>query len=153
MIDKLKNWLGVEGVKVTFDDEINIDKKTKIVSGSLILSSKSDQYITTINIAVTEKYTRGRRKSKLVEEFEIGSKSLTINKAIHSEEIIRVDFAVPFVLIQSDIEEWGNKNFIYQGLSKTAKFLKNANSKYYLLAEVDVKGNRLKPYFKKEIQF
>jgi len=49
------------------------------------------------------------------------------------------------------MDRFGDKNFLYKGVSSLAKLLKNAKSKYTLIAEVSVKGNKLKPYDKVEL--
>lgn len=151
MLKKVKNWLGIEGVQLEF---LNIPEKVEsenMIVGSIRLTSKSDQFITDISVTVKEKYTRGRRKSKLTDEFEIGSIILPVNLELSTTESQEIKFDVPYQLLKSEIETWGDKNVLYKGVSKAAQFFKNAKSKYFVLVEANVKGNRLKPYVIHEI--
>ena len=100
---------------------------------------------------MVERYTRGRRKSKLIDEYTIGELSKIVDKSIIEDQIISEEFTLHFEISKSGMERFGSKNFLYSGLSQLAKLAKNAKSTYFLTVEVDVKGNKLKPYDKVEL--
>lgn len=148
MFDKIKNWLGIEGVSIKITEVSVHPTEYKTIIGSLTITSKSEQTIEGINIILKEKYSRGRRKSKLVDEYTIAEKKIVLHQNIEIEEIIDVPFSIKYDLIKSDIDKMGDKNLFYKGLSKLAKLTKNTSSEYFLIAEAIVSGNRLKPFDK-----
>lgn len=148
MLKKVKNWLGIEGVNLTISD-IQVDSQNKNINGSIDFTTKSAQLISCVNVIVSEKYSRGRRKkSKLVNEYTIGEKRIIINKAINVDEALNIPFSIQYQLLESEIDQMGHKNIFFKGLSTLAKFAKNASSEYFLLIEAEVEGNRLKPFDK-----
>lgn len=151
MIRKVKDWLGIEGVKIELEVPETFTLKNGSLSGSYKISSLSDQFVVGVKLILKEKYTRGRRKSKLIDEFVIGESEMVVNQSIDKENVIVNSFELNFNAIQSPMDRFGDKNPIYSGLSSIAKLLKNAKSKYYLIGEVTVKGNKLQPYDKVEL--
>jgi len=152
MIRKVKNWLGIEAVKVELLTPETFAVKDGHVSGTVVISSQSDQYVEGITLTLVERYSRGRRKkSKLVDEYEIGSLSITIDQEISAEQEISQTFDLSFEISESGMDKFGSKNIFYSGISALAKLAKNAKSTYFLTAEVDVKDNKLKPYDKVEL--
>ena len=151
MIRKVKNWLGIEAVKVELIMPETFAPEDGKISGRLIISSQSEQFVNTLNLTLVERYTRGRRKSKLIDEYTIGELSKIVDKSIIEDQIISEEFTLHFEISKSGMERFGSKNFLYSGLSQLAKLAKNAKSTYFLTVEVDVKGNKLKPYDKVEL--
>ena len=143
---KVKDWLGIEGVKVALAVEETFKLKEKVIKGSYSISSQSDQYIESVQLILKEKYSRGRRKSKLIDEYVLNESSTKIGEAIAVDQVITREFEMPFNSLKSGIEKWGDKNILYKGVTSVVKVLKNAKSTYSLTVEVTVKGNKLKPY-------
>ena len=83
MIGKIKNYLGIESVKIEIDipDEINADDE--IIVGKLIILSQRSQVINSIEIKLVENYQRGRGKKKLINDYTAGL--MTFNKAFKVE--------------------------------------------------------------------
>jgi len=151
MLKKVKDWLGIEGVKVDLDVTEEFKLKDKFIEGTITITSQSDQYVEKATISLKEKYKRGRRKSKLIDEYELGKQEVTLNKSISKDEIIEKAFKLEFSPIKSPMDRWGDKNILYRGLSSLAKLAKNAHSTYIVIVEITVKGNKLKPYRKMEV--
>lgn len=148
MIKKVKDWLGIEGVKIQLSMPETFTLSNNRIEGSYTISSQSDQYIESVHLVLKEKYFRGRRKSKLIDEYILAEAVYPIDQAIDRESILQKDFELQFESIKSPIDKFGDKNFLYQGITILAKLIKNAKSQYSLTIEVKVKGNRLKPYDK-----
>lgn len=146
MLKKVKNWLGIEGVKVALDIPEQFSLKSEVVEGSFVITSQSEQYVEKANLSIKERYKRGRRKSKLIDEYILGTITIEIGESIEAETEIAKEFVLPFSQMKSPIDNWGDKNILYKGLSKLAKVAKNAHSTFEILVELEVKGNRLKPY-------
>ncbi len=153
MFKKIKNWLGIEGVKIEIA-EVSVDESaSNQVNGVVELTTQSAQEIEKLIVTIREKYSRGRRKkSKLVDEYVLGKKEIELHQAIDVDQPITASFAINYALLKSDIEKLGEKNILYKGISKLAKVAKNAKSSYSLTVEAVVKGNALKPYDKVEIE-
>src|SRR5690606_41877020 len=69
MLKKVKKWLGIEGVRITVDVPEDIFLHEKKVSGTLILESKQESTISQIRMRLIEKYSRGRKNNKLIDEY------------------------------------------------------------------------------------
>ena len=143
---KVKDWLGIEGVKVALTVPETFKIQHKKVEGAFAISSQSDQYISEVILTLKEKYSRGRRKSKLIDEYVIGEENFLIDEAILKDQVITKEFSLSFQPLSSGIEKWGDKNFLYGGVVGLMKIIKNTKSTYTLTAKVSVKGNKLKPY-------
>lgn len=146
IIKKVKDWLGIEGVKIALTVPETFKLSDQKVDGVYAISSQSDQYLETVTISLKEKYSRGRRKSKLIDEYVLGQMTIAINEPITKDQVVTKEFTIEFDQLTSGIEKWGSRNILYGGLVGVMKVIKNAKSSYTLLAEVSVKGNKLKPY-------
>ncbi len=151
MIGKVKKWLGIEGVKLELDmpEEVVVDSGE--ISGTIRFSSMHTQMVQTIRIVLIEKYKRGRRKNKMIDEYKLGEIELVEDIEVPADTVVEVEFQLPFELVESEMDALQGKNFIFRGLVKTAKLLKGAKSTYRLEAEADVKGVALNPFDKKEV--
>ncbi len=152
MIGRVKKWLGIEGVKLEIVVAPEHRCRTGKIEGRLRFQSLNAQTVTSIRIALVEKYTRGRGKEKLIDEYELGEINLKQTIEVPAEEIVEVPFSVPFKLIKSEMDEFGDRNFLYGGLARAAKAIQAVRSDYRLEAEAKVKGVALNPFDKKFIK-
>jgi len=146
LFKKVKDWLGIEGVNIALTVAETFKVKDGTIEGAFAISSQSEQYIDEVAITLKEKYSRGRRKSKLIDEYVVGEKRYAINESILKDQVISKDFELAFEPLSSGIEKWGDKNIFYGGVVSVMKIMKNTKSTYTLTAEVSVRGNKLKPY-------
>jgi hypothetical protein len=151
MIGKVKKWLGIEGVKLELVLPEEIAISDKLVRGQIQLQSMNPQTVTGIKVVLVERYSRGRGKEKLVDEYELGEVELPRTLEVPAGEVIELDFELPFSYVRSEIEEFGHKNFLFGGIAKAARALRNARSTFRVEAEAKVKGVALNPFDKKEI--
>jgi len=149
MLKKVKNWLGIEGVKVELLVPEEFSLKSEQVAGKILVSTQSEQFVEDATITLKERYKRGRRKSKLIDEYTIGTLIIPINQVVSPDVELEKEFELGFHQLKTPIEKWGDRNFLYKGLSKLAKIAKNAHSTFEIIVELNVKGNRLKPYEKR----
>lgn len=150
MFGKVKRWLGIEGVKVELEIPDEVPAEQGSVEGTIRFYSMHDQVVKSIKVRMIERYKRGRRKNKLVDEYTLGEIALEQEIAVPAHETIEVDFSLPFDLALSDIDNFERKNFVFKGIAKTAKLLKGVRSVYRLEAEAEVKGTALNPFDKRE---
>lgn len=151
MIGKVKHWLGIEGVKMELMLPEEVSSKGGFVPGKILLQSMNAQTVLSIKVVIIEKYTRGRGKEKLIDEYEIGSTNLNKVIEIPMNGQVEVDFQLPFTIAKSNIETFGDRNFLFGGIAKAAKMINGARSEYRVEAEAKVKGVALNPFDKKEL--
>lgn len=152
MIGRVKKWLGIEGVKLEIVVTPEQRKRTGQVEGRIRFQSLNAQTVTSIRIALVEKYTRGRGKEKLIDEYQLGEVHLKQKVEVPAEEIVEIPFSLPFKLIKSDMDEFGDRNFLYGGIARAAKAIQSVRSDYRIEAEAKVKGVALNPFDKKFIK-
>lgn len=152
MLKKVKKWLGIEGVRITLDVPEDIFLHEKKVSGLLLLESKQDSVITEIRLRLIEKYSRGRKHNKLIDEYLLGS--ATIDSPVHLQggEVLELPFDLHFQPLKSEMDQLESKNVLLKGVVRTAKFLRRVNSQFRLEIEADVKGMAISPLVKKELK-
>lgn len=152
MIGKVKQWLGIEGVKLELVLPEEVDSREKVVRGSIRLMSLNPQTVTGIKVVLIEKYSRGRSKEKLIDEYELGHTFIDRTYEVPAEEVVELDFELPFSIVKSDMEEFGNRNFLFGGIARAAKLMQAVRSEYRVEAEAKVKGVALNPFDRKSIK-
>lgn len=151
MIGKMKKWLGIEGVKLELIVPEEIAAATGKVEGQIRFQSMHPQDVTGIRIVFIERYSRGRGKDKLSDEYELGRTEIKKEIHIPNDTIIEVDFSLPFTVVHSDMEELGRRNPLAGGFVKLAKYINQVKSEYRVEAEAIVKGTALNPFDRKVI--
>ncbi len=151
MLKKVKNWLGIEGVKVELKIPEEIRQDSGQITGSVQFSSMNAQTVTSLHIKFIEKYTRGRRKSKRVDEYLLAEKEINVLLEVPADNAIDYHFVMDFEIIKSSMDALEARNFLTRGLAKAAKAIKSVHSEYRLEIEADVVGTALNPFDKKTI--
>ena len=149
MLGKLKNYLGIEGVKISITLDDPILKSEKAIFGHVVLHSLSDQVVQAIDLKFIERYQRGRKEEKLIDEYELGSMVLADPVAIKKNQEIKIPFTLNYYPVQSEVDKFADENIVNKGLAYIAKSLKGVKSEYRLIAKAKVKGTTLDPIAKK----
>lgn len=152
MLGKVKKWLGIEGVKLELVLPEEVEAGPREINGSIRFQSLNPQIVTSIKIMLIEKYTRGRGKEKLIDEYELGVAEIRRTIEVPAEELVEVAFSLPFTIARSNIDEFGNRNFLFGGFAKAAKTLRAVKSEYRVEAEAKVAGVALNPFDRKGIR-
>ena len=151
MFGKVKKWLGIEGVKIELILPEEVSGKDGLIEGKIRFHTMHTQKVTSIKLTLTEKYTRGRFKGKLTDQYKIAETELRDDIIVPVDDPIEIDFELPFTLVKSDMDEIGEKNFVLRKLVNTAKRIKNVKSEYTIEAEAQVEGTALPPFDKKTV--
>ncbi len=151
MIGKVKQWLGIEGVKLELMLPEEVYEKSGFVVGKILLQSMNAQTVSSIKLVLIERYTRGRGAEKLIDEYEIGSTLINRTIEIPMNGAVEIDFQLPFKLAKSNIEQFGSRNMLFGGIAAAAKMINNVKSEYRVEAEAVVKGVALNPFDKKSL--
>ncbi|MFK7775768.1 MAG: sporulation protein [Saprospiraceae bacterium] len=146
MFGKVKKWLGIEGAKMELILPEEIFESAGTITGKVRFRSMNEQKVMSINLKLIEKYSRGRRKSRLVDEYIIGEIELTDSFVIPVNEFVEIDFSIPFNLVKSEMDEMEDKNIFAAGLVKAAKWASGVNSTYRIEGKAKVEGVALDPY-------
>ncbi len=152
MLRRVKKWLGIEGVKVELLIPGKLSQKNGILTGSVRFSSMNTQTVTSLHFKLIEKYSRGRRKSKLTDEYILSEKVVPVLIEVPAHEPVYYHFDLPFEMIRSKMDELEGKNFILKGLVKAAKSVKSVRSEYRLEVEADIVGTALNPFDRQVIE-
>jgi len=152
MIGRVKNWLGIEGVKLELDIPEQVQGTEGQVQGKIYFQSMRPQTVTEMQIKFIERYARGRGKDKMIDDYELGATKVVRTIEVPAEERLYVDFTLPFRLVNSDMDELQRRNFLTRGFVKAAKYLNKVESIYRVEAEAKVRGTALNPFARKEIK-
>ncbi|RLD21751.1 MAG: hypothetical protein DRI69_03205 [Bacteroidetes bacterium] len=146
MFGKVKQWLGIEGVKVELHVPDKISADDTKVEGTIRFYSMHDQTVKSVRVKLIEKYKRGRRVNKLVDEYILGEIELVQKIEVLAHEYVEVDFCLPFDRAMSEMDTIESKNFLFKGVVKTAKLIQGVKSEFRIEAEADVRGTALNPF-------
>lgn len=151
MIEKVKHWLGIEGVKM----ELRIPDGQRLRDGALQgiihLQSMHPQTVLGMRVVLIERYSRGRGEEQRIDEYELGTLEISDTFEVLPDAPVDKPFLLKFKPLDSELDAWGNKNAITGQLAKAARWLEKAQSQYRLEAEARVKGVALNPFDKKKI--
>lgn len=152
MIGKVKQWLGIEGVKLELIIPDGQALANESIHGSIRLQSMHPQTVTGVKIVLIERYARGKGEEQLIDEYELGRLNINETIEVSPESPSTLDFDLRFERLESDVDRWGNKNILNRQLAKAARWVRSANSQYRLEAEAKVKGVALNPFDKKTVE-
>jgi hypothetical protein len=152
MFGKVKQWFGIEGVKVELDVPDEIIKKLGVVKGKLRFSTMQPQTVTAVKVTMIETYKRGRKQDKRIDDYQIGTVYVKEPFEISEETPLTMDFVLPFEILKSEIDEFADKNFLTRGLAGIARMTRAVESEYRIEVEADVENTRLNPFDKKYIK-
>jgi hypothetical protein len=151
MFGKVKRWLGIEGVKVELHVPDKVRSADGLVEGKVRFYSMHDQVVKSLRVKLIEKYKRGRRGNKLVDEYTLGEIFMERNIAVPAHQYIEVEFKLPFTPMPSDMDKLEASNFMMKGIVRSAKLMKGVSSVFRVEAEADVQGTALNPFDTKEL--
>jgi len=158
MIRKIKNVLGIEGVKVAIDMPVEAEVHHRIntadpltLDGELVFTTPVSQTVSSVTIRFIETYKRGRGKNKRIDDYLLGELHLDEPILIEGETEYRLPFSLEFEMLPSAMERFQARNMLFRGIGSVAKLAKNAKSTYTVAAEVKVKGTAFNPRAEKQI--
>jgi hypothetical protein len=153
MFGGIKKMLGIEGVKIDIIIDEPLKQKQGVIHGKIQLTTLMDSVVTGVTLKLIEKYSRGRKDSKLIDEYVIGYTELNQMIEIEKNDIVEFPFSLPFVIKESEMDKLQKSNFLLGGIVKLAKFGKGVKSEYRIEAEALVKGTKFNPLSRKEVIF
>jgi len=152
LFKSLKNKLGIGGVKVELQVPGQVAKNAAVVDGKVILTTKSEQEIVSLEVTFLEEFTTGRGDDKEEKEFELGKVTIPVNFSIAPGETKEIPFSLPFTMINTNADDLKEMGGALGTLGKLGKYANNEKSSYFVDADVDVKSAALDPSDKKQIK-
>lgn len=151
LFGKLKQYLGIEGIKLELHLPEACSPTAGILSGTMVLTTMHHQVVTFMKITLMEKYSRGRGKERRTDEYILGEIALETSLDVAAGSPLEIPFRLPFAMVKSGMDHMQDKTLL-SPLAKTAKWIQGVRSEYYVQAELTVKGTALNPFDKKPIR-
>ena len=151
MLNKVKKWLGIEGVKLDLVLPDEVDRRKGTLNGKIRLSSMQAQRVTGIRVVMVERYARGRKTDKHIDDYEMGTLQINETYEVPAEGQVELKFSLPFSLVESEMDSLQRSNFLTGGLIRVLKYAEGVQSTYRVEAEALVEGVALNPFDKKEV--
>lgn len=152
MLRKFKDILGIEGVKVELICPEVIPNDINKIAGVLKLTTVREQTVNGIEIKLIEKYARGRKDKRLIDEYVLGEFSSSQKLTVLPGEEKLIDFSIEFTRAKSAMDKLQDDNIFYKGIVSLAKLVKKVKSTHRLEGSARVKGTKLNPTVSKEIK-
>ena len=111
-------------------------------------TTKTKGKINNITIKLIEKYSRGRGKAKLVDEYTVAILEMNDSFEITPEEIIEIPFSMDYEIALSEMDKLQKDSWFGGPIISLAKFVKKVKSEFSVVAEANVQGTTLHPFDK-----
>jgi hypothetical protein len=152
MLKRIKDILGIEGVKIELLLDESYSLSDDSIQGAIRISSQNEKLVQSIHLRIIEKYRRGRGDAKLIDEYILGELDLVLDIMMQRDEERVIPFELPFEFIKSEMD-MAERKLLARPWVMLAKKLKNVKSTFRVEATAYIKGTRLHPIDKKEIVF
>jgi len=140
MIDQIKSWLGIEGVKAKLVCSDFIKNSDTELGGHIQIISNKDAIVYRIEFHVIEKYQRGKGVDKLIDDYVWAVQSEDMDVFLPAKELIEIPFNVRLNPVLSNMDKM-EKNPLLTIPVKIAKFAKGVDSQIWVEATISVRGN------------
>lgn len=153
LFKKVTDFFGINGVKIELDVPPEISKKATTAEGSITLSAKSQQIVTSIRILLIEKRTSGKGRNKKEQRFELGKILLNEHITLTPDDNKTIPFTLDFVLLKTKNEALKAQGGIFEVIGTINEALKKEDIEYSIVARADVSGAALTSSDKKYVRF
>ena len=151
MLDKVKLFFGIEGLKADLDIPESFSTKDDTIVGVIRLHTKTEQTLMLLSLKLVETYQRGRGKDKRTNDYIWGSIDLTEPLTIPAQGEKIIDFKMPIKSKHSSIDLIGQKSKLHQSFTKMVKWVNRTKSEFFIELSTKVDGTALNPSVKKAI--
>lgn len=151
MLGKVKQYLGIEGIKLNLEIPEIIDKKATMLEGNIVLTTKNRQTAKSFKIRLVERYSRGRSSSRLINEYVAGDLEFNQLVIVEENETVKVPFKLPYHIAQSRMDLYEDQNFLFRGAIKLLKMANAVKSEFRVEVEAKVSGTALDPSYSTKV--
>ncbi len=142
LLDTVKGWLNIGGVKVKIED-LNqvIPKDGSKITARVNLMSKSDKTVTRVTYKFLLKKSTGRGQEKETKEYVIAQRADPGPFDLKAGDTKTLNLDLDYSLAKS-LKDLGG---VLGGIGKIAAFASAEKEEYLVVAQADVKGAAISP--------
>ena len=145
MLQRVKTYLGVEGVRLSLTLVGEVDRDRGELRGEITLDTQQAQVVTALQVWLTERYAWGRGERRRIESYELGRLTEATRLELNRDEQVVLPFLLSFVERKSAVDEFANRSRLLRPLARAARLTMSAESTYTLYARAKVGGVALDP--------
>jgi hypothetical protein len=145
LISRIKQFLNIEGIKVTLELDNSLIPKDAVLSGNLLLLSQRNQQIKSVRLKLYEVYERGRGDSRKTSTIMMGQLHIPVSQMLTANKVHKICFQLPYKYHLSAVEHFSRKNILFKTVASGLQTLNGVTSQYYLEANVDAVGVGVSP--------
>lgn len=149
---KVKQFLGIVGVKVEMEVADTFSKKGSTLQGKVIITSKSDQQILSVEVGFEEVWRIGKGEDETMKTFDLGEWKSEEVFDIKAGETRVFPFTLNYSLIKSENDRMMESSKVGKALGGLGKLMDGEKSNFWLKAMADVKGAAFDPNCVKELK-
>lgn len=149
---KVKQFLGIVGVKVEMQVPDTFSKSGNTLQGKVVITSKSDQQILAVKVTFEETWKIGKGENETVKNFELGEWIAEQEFTIKAGETKEFPFTLNYSMIKSENDRMMDSSKVGSALGGLGKMLDGEKSVFKLVAMADVKGAAFDPNCLKEMK-
>jgi hypothetical protein len=145
-MDKIKNVLGIGGIKLKVAAESVFETTGDRISGTVVVTSKSDKEVAGIDVKFSETRQTGSGDNKTSKEFTLGEAAISQAFSIKSGETKEIPFSLNYSRSSSlndRLKQSGSA--VGKALGGLGKMLQQEKSTFFLTAQASLKGNVFPP--------
>jgi len=145
---KVKEWLGIEGIKLEIKLAEELERSKGKIEGTLVFSTKNTQQVTNTSVKLYEEYSRGRGKTKKIDTYLITELKISGSFMVYPEDVKEIPFELTFNNVQSEMDKLQSKGGFTGALAGIAKKAKGVKSTFYVEADSEIAGTAFNPFDK-----
>jgi len=149
---KIKQFLGFVGVKVEMQVADTFSKTGNTIQGKILISSKSDQQILSIEVGFEEVWKIGKGENETIKTFDLGEWKNKNEFTIKSGETREFPFVLNYSMIKSENDRMMESSKVGKALGGLGKLMDGEKSNFWLKAMANVKGAAFDPNCVKEMK-
>lgn len=141
----VKNWFGMVGVDLELQVPTEVTGETGTITGSVSVTSKTDQEMLTLEVEFEEEWKTGRGADAETQTLTLGEQKVVLNKPIKAGESVNIPFEFVYELEKSTAQSLAEKGGALGALGKLGGAMSGEKSTYQISACLDLKGVALDP--------
>lgn len=151
IFEGIKNWIDKNQLEIKLNTFESYAKGSGIIKAEIHILSSKELLVTSWEIKLVEKYSRGRGKDAKTDFYQLGK--LQENKAIliSSNVLKEIPVSISFQYQHTPIERW-ESNPVGRGISFLLKTLKQVDSTFELELRLSIEGYKADYTLKKKIK-
>jgi hypothetical protein len=151
-LQKVKQVLGIVGVKVEMQVDDTFSKTGSTIQGKVIITSKSDQQILSVEVGFEEVWRFGKGDDETIKTFDLGEWKSEEVFDIKTGETRVFPFTLNYSMIKSENDRMMESSKVGKALGGLGKMMDGEKSNFWLKAMADVKGAAFDPNCVKEMK-